>query len=268
MEGQRSPNSTIVRPGPVLPRPSQAEQAHREEMLALLGRFTSAVAHDVRNPLTAIGAGVQYLARTRPGTAEERETFEMLLAEVRRLDRLLEDFCDAGRPPRLNLGPHDPCQIAARAIESASGIAAERGVRVEVEADPAVGRVVVDPERLERLLTHLLWNAAEASPRGARVVLRIRDASRVLSSDLLSESESFAVVFEVADDGEGIAPENEPRIFEPFFTTKKGHRGLGLPACQMIAEAHHGALRVESEPGAGSTFTLMLPRLGAEAESA
>src|SRR5262245_62192534 len=102
-------------------------------MLALLGRFTSAVAHDVRNPLAAIGAGVQYLAKTRPGTAEERETFEMLLAEVRRLDRLLEDFCDAGRPPRPNLGPHDPRQVASRAVEGASDVVAERGARVEVE---------------------------------------------------------------------------------------------------------------------------------------
>jgi len=264
---ERSTTSTMTRRGPVSPRPSQAEQAHRDEMLALLGRFTSAVAHDLRNPLAAIGAGVQYLAKAGSRSAEQEETFGMILAEVRRLDRLLGDFCDAGRPPRLNIGAHDARRLASRAAAAAADVLKERDVGVTLELEPGLPELTVDRERLQRLLVHLLWNAAEASPRGGSVLLRARDASLVPSNDLLSESAAYAVLIEVIDVGEGIAPEHEPRIFEPFFSTKPGHRGLGLPVCQMIAEAHSGALRVESEPGSGTVVSLLLPNL-ASAERA
>jgi signal transduction histidine kinase len=257
----RSTASTISRPGPISPRPSQAEQAHRDEMLALLGRFTSAVAHDLRNPLAAIGAGVQFLAKGVTRGPEREETFEMILAEVRRLDRLLGDFCDAGRPPRLNVGAHDARRVASRAAAAAADVLKERDVHIALDVETGLPQLTVDRDRLQRLIVHLLWNAAEASAPGSEVLLRVRDASLVPSSDLLTESAAYSVLIEVIDNGEGIAPEHQPRIFEPFFSTKTGHRGLGLPVCQMIAEAHRGDLRVGSEPGEGTAVTLLLPNL-------
>ena len=235
-------------------RHAQAEEAlRRRDRLAAMGELASTVAHEVRNPLNAVGMTAQRLKReflgAAPADAGDRAELEELLSvmtsETQRIDRIVQQFLEYARPPRLAPEAVDLAALVRDAGERARSLAGARGVAVEVEATET-GTALVDPAQLRQALDNLVRNAVEATPEGGRVSLAAR-----------RESGGYAV--EVRDTGRGIEPDHVPRIFDLYFTTKAEGTGVGLAVTQQIVAAHGGTIEVDSRPGAGTTMTLRLP---------
>jgi len=239
-------------------RSSPPRGTARRESDETIRRFTALVAHEIRNPLAAIGAGVQYLARLGGGGADERETLAMILSEVKRLDALVGDLARAGRAPAAETARADWSAVAREAVRRAEPSAARRGVGLLLDAHPALPRATIDAAVVGAALEELIENAVMASPAGAEVVVRTG-----LALGAHVDGAPSAVYARVIDRGAGIDAAAADRIFEPFFTTQSGARGLGLAFCSAVAEAHGGSIRAESEPGRGSTFTLFVPSAAA-----
>jgi signal transduction histidine kinase len=233
---------------------ARAEEAlRRRDRLAAMGELASTVAHEVRNPLNAVGMTAQRLKReflgATPASAAERQELEELLSvmtsETHRIDRIVQQFLEYARPPRLAPEPVDLGALVDDVAGRARSRAESRGVRLEVEAG-APGTALVDPAQLRQALDNLVRNAVEATPEGGRVTLAAR-----------RESGGHAV--EVRDTGRGIEPDHLPRIFDLYFTTKADGTGVGLAVTQQIVTAHGGTIEVDSRPGAGTTMTVHLP---------
>jgi signal transduction histidine kinase len=228
-----------------------ADALDRQRELQLA--FVAAVAHDLRNPLTALKMALARVRPDRPLPPEERlrQTVDVFGRQVARLERLLEDFLDASRieAGRISLehADADLRDLAREAVEL-FGDASPRH-RLELVA-PAPVPVRCDPSRVAQVLNNLLSNAIKYSPAGGRVAVEVT-------------LEEGAGVVAVSDEGIGVPSAERDRIFEPFLRGAAARdmpgAGIGLSISRRIAEAHGGSLEVESRPDQGSTFRLRLP---------
>jgi signal transduction histidine kinase len=235
-------------------RHARAQEAlRRRDRLAAMGELASTVAHEVRNPLNAVGMTAQRLKReflgAFPPDAAERAELEELVgvmtSETQRIERIVQQFLEYARPPRLAPEAVDLGALVRDAGERGRSLAAARGVQLDVEA-PAAGTALVDPAQLRQALDNLVRNAVDATPEGGLVLLAAR-------------REDGGHVVEVRDTGRGIEPDHLPRIFDLYFTTKADGTGVGLAVTQQIVTAHGGTIEVDSRPGAGTTMTVRLP---------
>ena len=219
-----------------------------KERLAALGQISGTLAHELGNPLNALSGRVQLLARDPACSAPLRQELMAIEAEVKRMTATIRRFLDSARA--LSPAP-EPVEVAALVEEALSlTLSAEARQRIQVQrvVPPEMGRVQLDPSLVRHVLTNFIANAVDAMEGGGRLSVQAR---RVADQLALS----------VTDTGSGIPPEERRRIFDPFFTTKPPGKGtgLGLAICREIASALHGRIDVESQPGAGSTFTLVVP---------
>ena len=235
------------------------EQARRLDRLAALGRFTSSVAHEIRNPLTGIGAGIQYLARALGAQDEHRENLDFILREIQRLDRIVQDLFEVTHPRSLQTRTAPLEDTVRFAVQCLEALMAERGVRLEVEVAPRTPAVPHDPDQLQQVLINLLKNAVEASPAGSTLRVSIARSGPGPGRVRPAPEAVPGVTIRVEDQGSGISAEHLRTIFEPFFTTKPGGSGLGLYISHDIVKRHGGSLTVSSEPGRGTTFAVELP---------
>ncbi len=226
----------------------QRESALRERLSAL-GRLSTVVAHEVRNPLMIIKGSVRGLKRE--GVAPEvREAAADIDHEVARLDRIVGDVLDFARPLKVEPAPVDVHALVRGA--AAATLAGEDGVAVRFALDPSAGEVVTDGERLRGVLVNLIANARESLAAAARpgkveIELGARGTGR------------GGVVLWVEDPGPGIPPLDLPHVFEPYFTTKRTGTGLGLAISRKVVEALGGTIRIESRPGEGTRVEVELP---------
>ncbi len=230
------------------------EHARRQDRLAALGRFTSSVAHEIRNPLAGIAAGVQYLSRALKDEGPQRENLQFIENEIRRLDRIVQDLFDVTHPRKLQarvLPLEDTVRRALRCLEPRI---AERGLRTELTVTPRTPPVPHDPDQLEQVFINLVKNAAEASPSGGTLRIRIEEAPGRETGQA-----GPVVAVRVSDEGPGIRAEHLKTVFEPFFTTKQGGSGLGLYISHDIVKRHGGNLSVRNISGSGATFVVELP---------
>ena len=240
---------------------ARAEEAlRRRDRLAAMGELASTVAHEVRNPLNAVGMTAQRLKReflgAAPADAGDRAELEELLSvmtsETQRIDRIVQQFLEYARPPRLAPEPVDLGALVGDVAGRARSLAEARGVSLDVDV-AGTGTALVDPAQLRQALDNLVRNAVEATSEGGRVSLAAR-------------REDGGHAIEVRDTGRGIEPDHLPRIFDLYFTTKADGTGVGLAITQQIVTAHGGTIEVDSRPGAGTTMTVRLP--AAEGEEA
>jgi signal transduction histidine kinase len=212
------------------------------------------VAHEIRNPLNAVGLTAQRLRReflgSPPADGSERAEAEELLGvmadETKRIDRIVQQFLDYARPPALRVEPTDLGALVRDLGERLRAHAESRGVSLEIDTT-AAHAAHVDPAQLRQALDNLVRNAVDATPEGGRVSVAVQ-AGRGGHS------------IEVHDTGRGIEPDHLAKIFDLYFTTKPEGTGVGLAVTQQIVTAHGGAIEVDSEPGAGTTMTVRLPR--------
>jgi len=234
---------------------ARAEEAlRRRDRLAAMGELASTVAHEVRNPLNAIGMTAQRLrreflnaGRAAPGPEETelRELLDVLGGETQRIDRIVQQFLDYARPPRLSLRRASLRDMLEAAAEALRAKAATRGITIDSDVAGA-GDALFDPDQLKQAVDNLLRNAIDASPDGGRVRLEAR-------------REGPDHVIAVADEGPGIPADIVPKIFDLYFTTKADGTGVGLAVTHQIVEAHGGRIDVESSPGAGTRMSVHIP---------
>ncbi|MBM3285739.1 MAG: PAS domain S-box protein [Candidatus Eisenbacteria bacterium] len=225
-------------------------EVRRLDRLAALGRFAGSVAHEIRNPLAAIGAGVEFLSRALP--AENQGDLKFVQAEIARLDRIVRDLLEPSRNQPLQRTRIRVEDLILRARQAVEPALRERNLSLIVEPRRAAdgeAEIDVDVDRLLQVLVNLLVNAAEASRPGGRIEVGWEKDPGGGPSTLLW----------IQDGGAGIPPEHLAHIFEPFYSTKPTGTGLGLYVCRGIVGQHGGEIDIASEQGRGTRVTLRLP---------
>jgi signal transduction histidine kinase len=233
------------------------DRLNNAERAAVIGRLTSAIAHEIRNPLNFITLSIDHVRTKFPPTdPKDRERFDRLLGSVKeetgRLNRLVNDVLNFGRPASLNVRNVDLREIVDGVIGIVRTQAEEQGIAIETNLPDAPVVVEADGEKLKSCLSNVVINAVQAMPTGGRLVV-------VVGGDDDSAS------IRVSDTGEGIPAEALDRVFEPYYSTKDTGTGLGLAVTRKIVDEHGGRIRVASTPGEGTTFEVDLPRRRARA---
>ncbi|HEV2437525.1 MAG TPA: ATP-binding protein [Verrucomicrobiae bacterium] len=228
--------------------------AIRNEKLASLGTLAAGVAHEIRNPLTAINVRLHSLKRGLAKNSSEQEDALVIDHEIQRLEHIVQEFLQFARPAEPKLVVVSADSLLAR-VQSLFGSQLEKAsIRLNLESVPDIW-VRADPHQIEQVLINLIRNAAESIEHDGTITLRVRtDTAR------LTGRARPVVVLEVSDTGKGIPPEARKRMFDPFFSTKEEGTGLGLVIASRIIEKHDGALEFRSEVNRGTTFTILLPQ--------
>lgn len=233
------------------------EKIRHLDKLAALGRFSSSMAHEIRNPLTGIVAGIQYIKRVGGIADDHNENITFILNEVNRIDRLISDILSVVKPGDLLQHPSQIESIVKSALTSIRELADRKSVRFATKFPVHTRPVMIDSDRLTQVMINLFKNAVEASHEGGEVRVKVSFPMEV--NDVLFDDARNLVIIEVADDGHGFTEADKSKIFEPFFTTKPGGTGLGLYVTHGIIEQHGGYILVDSTDGRGTLFTIYLP---------
>jgi PAS domain S-box-containing protein len=238
------------------------------ERLAALGTLAAGMAHEIRNPLSAIKAFVQLLPRKleKPGFLEKFQ--RTVPRELERINRLIEDLLELARAPKYQFELRDVGAILTHTVELFEEQMLQMGIHCHREISSSLPLVWADTDQLAKAFNNLVQNAIQAMPRGGELMVR---ASTHTKDDTprpweeagsQPEPESWLGI-EVADTGVGIMPEDLKNIFNPFFTTKDAGTGLGLAITHKVIAEHGGSIDVVSSIGNGTQFAVYLPVLKA-----
>ncbi len=218
----------------------------RTQHLASLGSLAAGVAHEIRNPLSSIKGFATYFKERYREIPADRETAEIMIGEVERLNRVIGQLLEFARPTTLQL---EKGSISVLIEDVLKIIAGEMG-----EKDIALGKelanlpdVSFDKDKMKQVFLNLFLNALGAMDKGGVLIVKVCPVN-----------EQWLRI-EITDTGTGIAKEDLGRIFDPYFTTKPLGTGLGMAIVQKILTAHHGEINLESEPGKGTRATILMP---------
>jgi len=215
--------------------------------LAAIGRLTSGVAHEVKNPINSIVVHLEVLReKLLQIDPETKRHMDVIGSEIHRLDRVVKTLVDFTRPVELKLVELDLREIVEDVVELSSPEAERHGVIIEKQTDPEPLWVRVDADLIKQGLLNVVLNGVQAMPDGGPLLLiadRVGQTARIM----------------VQDHGTGIPPEVRDKIFNLYFTTKKSGSGIGLAMTYRVLQLHNGALDFESTPGKGTSFRLLLP---------
>ena len=226
-----------------------------EETLAAVGRLSSAIAHEIRNPVAMISSSLAMAKRSAIDTEQRDEMCEIAAREADRLEKLTTDFLSYARPRQPETSPTVVLDTLSYVASVCRAHAVDRQVAIEVEAAQSL-EAELDPPQIQQALLNLVMNAVDASPRAGTVRLQ-------------SDWDGFSEVkIWVTNSGIRIPETVLPRIFEPFFTTKPRGTGLGLAIARNIARAHGGDLSISSNQSDNICFCLRLPAAKAVADEA
>jgi two-component system, NtrC family, sensor kinase len=230
------------------------DQILRTRRLAALGSLGAGVAHELNNPLTAI-TGLLAVLRKELGDSPQAHALAQVQDQARRVAKIVSDLRQFADQERAASGRRFQLNVPVRAaLDLYAGQIQQRGIRVRADLG-AAREAQGDPLQIQQAVAHLVQNAIQAMPAGGEL--------RVAVADVAGD----ALKLTISDTGRGIPQELRERIFDPFFTTKESANGvgLGLSISHSIVEAHHGRILVESAPGKGATFTVLLPAAAAAA---
>ena len=226
-------------------RQTEKELAHREK-LAALGEMAASVAHEMRNPMTALRGFAQRMYRRLPETDPNRKYTEIIIEEVDRLTRLIRDVLDYARLPEPEMQLNNLNELI---LEWLDLIEEDLG-RHNINLQTSYGEVppfIFDAEQIKQVFLNIVSNATHA----------MQNNGGTLKITTRAENDQAELI--IVDSGPGIWPEIMKDIFNPFFTTKSGGTGLGLSIAHRILEDHNGDIKVQSQVGQGATFTIILP---------
>lgn len=239
------------------------KQVKLNERLSALGNMAAGVAHEIRNPLSSIKGYATYLTEKVKDDKMAYATGNILIQETERLNRVVSDLLSVARPLTVHAQPAFIAPLLQQAMRLIEVDAAEHRVSVELvlpqvdlcadkKDNPCVEQqVLIDADRLTQALLNLLVNAVQATEPGGTVTLTLEEA--------VVDERNAGIAISVSDTGCGMSAKALENLFTPYFTTKADGTGLGLTITQQIVEQHGGEIKVYSQPGKGTTFTILLP---------
>jgi signal transduction histidine kinase len=249
--------SLALQIGVVVENTKQYRRMQERDRLTVLGQMAAGLAHEIKNPLGAIKGAAQLLGDARAGGhlgPSEREFLGIILEEVERLDRVVGSVLDYARPSKGDVGSVDVNAVVKRTLKLLSSDAEVSDARMDL--DSTIPKVRADAEQLRQVLINLIRNAVQAMGTTGAVYVSTR--ARV-ERHPAGGSEASWVEIAVRDEGPGIAPQVMKNLFVPFVTTKERGTGLGLAISQRVVAEMGGRIDAVSQPGLGSTFTVLLP---------
>jgi len=221
------------------------ERLLHAERLSTIGKMAALLAHEIRTPLVSIGGFARRLARKTPPEDSRREEIEIIVSEVTRLERLIEEVLGYTRLSRPDFAPVDMNELIRSVLSTMRDSIDKGSVRAIADLGPGLPDVRADKSQLRQVLINLIANALDAMPSGGVLTIRTRRDGDYLELGIL-------------DTGVGIEREDWGKLFTPFYTTKPAGTGLGLAVVSQVIDNHKGSLRLESVPGQGSTFFIRL----------
>jgi signal transduction histidine kinase len=223
----------------------------QSEKMALLGKLAAGTAHSIRNPLTSVKMRLFSLNRSCRFTDAQQEDFNVISGEIQQINKIVDNFLEFSRPPKLKTRNMSPSLIVDSALNLLEQRLQSYRVSVKLVRNSPLSQTRVDPDQLKEVIVNIIINACEAIKHDGQIVI--------------SEEERFVhplekvAIIRIMDDGPGIPKEILPEIFNPFFTTKDHGTGLGLSIAYNIITEHGGWLDVSSKEGQGAAFVITLP---------
>jgi len=227
---------------------SMTRRLVQSEKLASLGHMAGLVAHEVRNPLTAIKMRIHALQDELDASETSQEHVAVIRQEIERLERMVQNFLDLARLPEPSLRPLAVSDVITRALAVVKPTLEHQAIHVVTHVPEGLPLVQGDAEQLEQVLLNLLLNAVQAMPEGGVIEIGASWAEGLLEVS-------------VSDTGPGVPKASRANLFEPFFTTKANGIGLGLSLAKKVVEQHRGSIALKDRPGAGTTVAIRLPAL-------
>lgn len=222
------------------------EQMLRAERLASLGEIMAGVAHEIRNPLTAIKGFVQYL-QVADTEAERKEYMPVIIKEVDRVNRVIETLLYFSRDCKADYKPMNINDLIEETLVLVKNTGTRHRLEFKLQLAQGLPWVEGDAEQLKQVLLNLLINAVQAVPEQGMIAIKTW------------QEQAGAVQVRITDTGQGIDEAELSKVFDPFFTTKAAGTGLGLAVVQRIMNAHNGRIDIQSEVGKGTAVTLEIP---------
>lgn len=223
------------------------DRLRTSEKMALLGQLAAGLAHELRNPLSAISGAVEILGSDVKPTEDNLRLVRMATQEVERLNLLVEDFLILTMPIQKLTTQVDLGLIIGDTVESFTKTIRRGNIEIVNQVEKGI-YVQADSYRLKQAVWNLLLNSVDAMPIGGLIMIK-------------SRTEDSSAIIEISDEGKGVDENFISRIFEPFFTTKEVGTGLGLAIVQKVIEGYNGNINVISSRGNGATFVITLPRI-------
>ena len=230
----------------------------RQEKLASLGVLAAGVAHEIRNPLTAIKARLFTLKKALGQSLSAAEDADLIEREINRLERIVRDVLSFARPAEPRLEVISAMALLREVRDLMSAQLEKSGIELTVE-NSTDAIINGDSNQLKQVLLNLIRNGADSVGAEGKIVLRVH-TERVS----LGGRSCHAAILEVEDNGQGISSDVQKRLFDPFYTTKPAGTGLGLSIAARIVEQHGGALRYKTEMGRGTTFGIIVPIMSSD----
>jgi len=220
--------------------------------MSAIGRLTSGVAHEVKNPINAIVVHLELLKNKLDGASPSATRhLDVIESEIKRLDRVVQTLVDFARPVELQLREQDLQGIVSDVLALSSEELSTRGVKVHVRFPSEPVGVNVDADLIKQAALNVIENGAQAMPEGGRL-------------DVILECVGNFAVLRILDEGVGIPEEIREKIFDLYFTTKAGGSGIGLAMTYRILQLHHGSVEVQSRENRGSEFRFRIPLSSAD----
>jgi two-component system NtrC family sensor kinase len=238
------------------------EQLRHADRLRTVGQLASALAHELGTPLNVVSGHARLIEEDSTTGAEGRGSAHAIVDQTTRMTKILRSLLDFSRRSARRSEPIELAELADQAAATLAPLARRDGVRIDVARAESAVRVRADGHQLLQVLTNLLMNAMQSMRGGGTVTVRIDEVDAIPPTGVHAPAGRYARV-RVEDHGTGIDAEDLPHLFEPFFTRKAEGEGtgLGLAVAQGIVRDHRGWITVESAPGAGTSFDVMIPVL-------
>jgi two-component system sensor histidine kinase HydH len=223
------------------------DEIRRTEKLVAIGGLAAGVAHEIRNPLSSIKGIASYYENKFEDDSEDREMAGVMIEEVDRMGRVISELLDFARPPKLNLKSSNVNDLLMHSARLVQQEAAAKNVQLQLDLSSSSIEADVDPDQLTQCFLNLYLNALQAMGNGGHLTI----TSTIKNRDI--------VAIDIEDNGPGISTDDLNKIFDPYYTTKATGTGLGLAIVHKIIEAHRGLIKVHSDTGQGTVFSITIP---------
>ena len=227
------------------------EHLLQAEKMAMVGKLAAGMAHSLRNPFTSVKMRLFSLGRALHLTPAQKEDFEVISEEIRRIDTIVQNFLEFSRPPKLIMQSISPSMVVDNTLQLLSHRLKSYDVIIQLIRPHRLPQVKADPEQLREVLINLVINACEAFEQRGGVI--------TIEEEVVQYNGRQYARVRLGDSGPGVPDAIREQVFQPFFTTKEDGTGLGLSIAQRIMNEHGGRLTLASEKQGGAVFMVSLP---------